>query len=265
MPNDVLHPRAKIVDYVSRTLGSSGVDVELGEDDYTTVISDALELYNATLPRYHREALSVSSAQKRYPFSRVGILGVVHLDFITRNIIPADVDPFDPFVVSLTGPNLGDESYGDIMQRLMYQKQARRVIGSEPEWEEQWETVQIGALNGTLLYEEQLVLYIDVQDNTKVSVQYVTEYIADEDDPRYSVLGLHTIPREDVTWFRRYCVARAKQILAAIRGKFEGIPNPDGGVDPVDWSRLSQEGGTEQQTLEQEIRARRPPLLPVFG
>jgi hypothetical protein len=77
-------------------------------------------------------------------------------------------------------------------------------------------------------------------------------------------IGLGTIPEGDVDWMQDFAVARAKQILTRIRGKFSGIEGPDGSMNEIDFQALAEEGRTDEKDLMDELKRRRRPLAPVI-
>lgn len=257
MPNTQL-TKANIKKRVASRLGGGGVAVELEDQDYEEAINDTLEVYNQARPRKLRQALPITTSQKRYVLRNAdgttnygvdpNIAGVVHMEFITRRTQPSQVDPFDPFDTALAGVSLGSgsgETFGDIQQRLTYAEDAARIVDAEPEWEALWEG-------------QEYVVYVDaVRSHIEASFEY-SVYYGDDD------AGLALIPLGDVNWFLRYATARSKIMLGRQRNKFGGIANPDGSVDEIDGAALIDEGREDIRELEEELQRRRPPLGPII-
>jgi len=256
MPNTVLTEKT-IKKRIETRLGSSGVVVELEDDDIKEVIAQGIELYNQIRPAKRRAGIQASVQQKRYVIVDVngntnfpGIAGIIDVQFITRRTQPAQVDPFDPFDTALAGVTLGSgsgETYGEIAQRLMYSEDAARIVDSEPEWESLWEGAE-------------LVLYLDiVRSHIQVGMEYSHYYANDNNADN----GMQLIPNGDVEILLRYMTAIAKIILGRIRVKHGGTVNPEGGVDEIDGAALLQEGTEDMNSIREEMERRRAPLAPT--
>lgn len=141
------------------------------------------------------------------------------------------------------------------MQRKMYAEDAQRIVSSEPEWHGQWERVALSPGPG---WENQYAMYISIERSDIAAGVFFIAAHPNTDE------GRQMIPESEVDWFMNWCTAEAKIILARVRGKFEGVTNPDGGVDGTDWSQLATEAVEEKTTLEAEIRSRKRPYLPVL-
>lgn len=253
MPNDLLTTE-QILEEVRVNLGGSSVEVEVEDKDLKVMVARTLRVYNRYLPWRGRAKLAVTTSQKKYRLDNLhpGLMGVIDADFISRLISPSSVDPFDPYVTSLAGPNYGDETFGDVMQRRMYTEDASRIISSEPEWFAQWEVVA-----GTRQY----FMYVDVQRaNIECGYTFQCHY-ADTDALD---VGRLAIPESDTDWFINHVTALGKQLLARVRGKHGGVINSDGSTDPVDSDSDRQEATAELEALIAEIKLRKPPYLPAI-
>ena len=233
--------------------GAWGITVELEDEHIDNALKRAIRIYNRNRPVHGHAALAVTEGQKKYgPVNTAikGLQGVLSVSFVDPDAIAStDIDPFEPFLVySATGLSAGGDTIGDWVQRLQYNEQARRVTSSEPEWKGQWEGLDY-------------YLYIDIHSSYLCSFEY-TRHVTPDDN---ADTGMRHIPDGDTDWIINYTAAHAKQILSRIRGKFQGIPGPDGGESPVDWSELMTEGREDAERLEEEIKARRRPLPPVIG
>lgn len=253
MPNTTLTVE-NLKKRIESRLGGRGVTVELEANDYEECVRSALEFYNQRRPFKRRfRAQAVTTAQKRYVLNlnlHPGLAGVVHVEFITRTTTPPQIDPFDPFAV-LGAASIGiggGNTFGDLLQSLTYTEDAARVADSECEWEGIWEGAEYA-------------LYISVPRNN-IAVGYEwSGYYSFDNNPTGT--GMTFIPQGDVEWFIRYATAWAKEFLGRVRGKYQGITNPDGGQDPVDYVELLQESQQEKEQLEAELNRRRVPLGPV--
>ena len=81
----------------------------------------------------------------------------------------------------------------------------------------------------------------------------------------YEPVGLDGVIGTHFNWFRRFCLAKSKQVLSRIRGKFSGeVPAPGGRIK-LDSSDLAREGREEEERLLTEIRNLVPTVPPIHG
>ena len=273
MPNaDLTIERIK--EEVEVRLGSSGVTVELQDPDIRKSTLAALRLYNRNRPYIGNAALAVTHAQRKYgpiDILHPGFQGVREVRFhnrVTESAGPTVIDPFNPNIIGQggmvgAGCNAGD-TYGQIAQRLQYAEDANRVASADNDFQGMWERVEE---SGETV--DRYFLYVYVSPSTPMRVSYVwTAHYSLESPtplPAAGYLPMTSIPDGDTDWFFDYVEARAKQILARVRGKYNGIANPDGATDDVDWNELLSEGREDEGTLTEAIKARRRPLPPVTG
>lgn len=240
---------------IESRLGGRGVKVELEANDYEECVRSALEFYNQRRPFKRRYRLqNASMTTKRYVLDlslHPGFAGVVHCEFITRTTTPAQVDAFDPFSTTIGGASLGSSggnTFADLMQSLTYTEDASRIADAEPEWEGLWEG-------------DVYALYVSIpRSNVAVGYEW-SGYYSFDNTPTGT--GMTFIPNGDVEWFIRYSTAWAKEFLGRVRGKYQGITNPDGSQDPVDNAELLSESQQEKEALELELNKRRVPLGPI--
>jgi hypothetical protein len=251
-----------IRDEVLTNLGYSGVDVELEDSDITNVIRQALRVYSRNRPRRFMRALAVTNTTQKYELAAAdhpGLVGVTDVSFIVDSV-QDNADPFNVEDNTLLGlTTFGGETFGEIAMRRQYVEDSRRVVSSEPEWHAQWELDETVSPAVNKYY-----LYISVPataSGTKCSYTWTQAYTPDNN----AQTGMQNIPQSDVDWVMAMVTAKAKRILSKIRGKFSGIPNPDGSESPVDFSELASEGQEEETTLMEELRSRRRPLPPITG
>jgi hypothetical protein len=258
MPNTDLR-QPLIRDEVLATLGFSGVDIELEESDIAVCTRQALRIYARYLPRYATKALTVTSGVKKYELSESDhpeIKGVLEVQFYSDTGSQSDSDPFNQEDNILNGvKTLGGETAGELDFRVGYTEDARRIFGSSPDYFYQQEAQEDGTVN--------YCLYIDLPEGitTEVSYTWVGGYTPDNQ----SRSGMQHIPSGDVDWLISMTTAKAKQMLGRIRGKFQGIPTPDGGTDSNDYSELMSEGREDEMNLIEDIKLRKRPLPPVIG
>lgn len=248
MPNTVLN-QASIREEILSRLGGSRLEVELDQNDYDLATKEAIRVYSRYVPFQGWKVLPVTTSQKKYVLDlsqHPGFTGVIQLAFITRRTKPSAIDPFDPYDTVVGGLLVGDETFGDILQRIFYTEDAARIISAEPEWRGEWEA-------GTY------ALYVDVvRSETLAAYHWCGHYTPDSN----ASTGMQLIPDADTDWILDYIEARCMLTLGRVRRKFGGIPNPEGSVDEVDGTALVDEGNTKRTELLDDIKQRRFPLLP---
>jgi hypothetical protein len=251
-----------IEDEVKKALGGSQVEVELGEDDFDKCLKDCVRLYNRTRPGHGRIAIPVTPQQKKYgplnswppgaPTTALTIpptiQGIVRGQFVT-NQAPV-TDPFDTINNGIGRVLSGQGTpFGEIDQQLQYIKTARVVASSDPDWQQAWEG-------------DQFWIYVDIARTPVLFAAEYTFHFTPDDD---KLSGVSMIPDGDTDFLVGFVLARAKQILANVRGKFQGVVNEEGATDPIDFEELRQEGKDEEAEWTEELKKRRRPLIPVIG
>jgi hypothetical protein len=261
MPNtDLTIPLIR--DEVLTNLGYSGVDVELEDSDITNVLRQTLRIYSRNRPRRFVKALSVSSSTPRHELTTAthpGLVGITDVSFLVDSV-QDNSDPFNMEGNTLLGlTTFGGETFGEVALRRSYVEDSRRVVSAEPEWTAMWDldSSVSPAVNRYYLY----ISISSTTGGTKCSYTWTQAYTPDTD----ANTGMQNIPQSDVDWILGMVSAKSKRILSKIRGKFSGIPNPDGSESPVDFAELASEGQEEELALMEELLLRRRPLPPVTG
>lgn len=250
MPNTLLTP-ALIREETGLKLGGSQIDLELSEADYVAATREAVRNYSRYRPMVRRASLPVTLSQKRYVLSTVqhpGLVGVLDVQFVTRRADPSSIDPFNPYESGIGNLLVGDESYGDIAQRVIYGKDAARVVSAEPEWHATWEG-------------NEFALYLDiVRPSTHVSYIWTAAYSADAN----AQTGMLLIPDADTDWIMSYIEARCMRTLGLVRRKHGGVANSEGSTDETDGQTLTDEATTKIEALLEDLRKRTIPIPPVM-
>jgi hypothetical protein len=254
VPNTDLKP-SKIDEWVRRKLGNSAVEVELKTEDMRQCLKQTISIYNRNRPQRAHAVLSANSTQKRYEISHPGLQGVVRVEFVRNSVVRGTVDPFDPYSTHrVPFTTRSGITFGEYAQQQSYQEDSRRIVSSEPEWHGEWDRD-----------DNKYYLYVDITPGVGYDVSY--EYTWHVDDEKWGddePTGLNWIPDSDVDWVRAHTLACAKTILGRIRGKFHGVPMPDGSDEENDYAELIQEGREDMEKLKEEIESRRRPLIPLI-
>jgi hypothetical protein len=82
---------------------------------------------------------------------------------------------------------------------------------------------------------------------------YTGSYVADPANIPYSNIPYNTINSVGRQWIRKYFLALCKELLGAIRQKYQTIPIPGGDVT-LDGAELRQEAQTEKTDLVTQLR-----------
>ena len=234
---------------INTRLGYSGVAVELCDADYTSVLTNAIRQINRNVPMRGRSALVVSESVKKYRIDdkHPGLRGVTSVQFVDNRLLAHSIDPFDPWYNDRFF-GVGGDTIGEYVQTLQYMEMSREVTGADPDWTPGWE--------GREFY-----LYIDI--HRPMNCMYIYTWgVTPDDDPD---TGIQLLPEGVIDWVLDYATASAKIILARIRDKFRGVPQPDGNVLETDASTILEEGREDQTRLMEDIKKRRRPLPPVLG
>lgn len=248
MPNTTL-TQMRIREETLAKFGIDDIDVELTQKDLDFATSEAVRQYSRYRPRCVRRAIAATTQQRKYVIDLAqhpGLLGIIDVQFIQRITDSTVIDPLNPYDVGLL--LTGNETYGDIAQRLTYIQDAKRVVSAEPEWFAQWEG-QVYALYLDIVLAQTLVCYT-----------WTCNFTADLNVNT----GMQLLPEPDVDWILSHVEARCSVILGRKRRKFGGIPNSEGGVDEVDGQQLVDEGTTKMTELIEDLRKRTPQLPPII-
>lgn len=250
MPNTVL-TQTRIREEILSRLGGSQVAVELDQRDIDLATAEAVRNYTRYRPQIRWRAIAATKTQKRYVLTtnqHPGLVGVLDVQFITRRTEPSAIDPFNPFDSGIGSLIVGDESYGDIAQRLTFSEDAARVVSAEAEWTGEWEG-------------NAYALYLDiVRDATQVAYRWASNYTPDAN----ADTGMQLIPDSDTDWVLNYVEARCQMTLGRVRRKFGGIPNSEGSTDEIDGQTLVDEGKVRIDELLEDLKRRTFPVPPVI-
>lgn len=257
---------ATFKDKVRRRLGGGddtgdysdrGVEVELTDADYATILGDTLDLLNRHRPRTNRALLNGAVATvSRYPVSQPGLIDVIDVQFVENIFVNQVVDPFDPILNGVMGVQYYDAGgVNDLLRYRMAYTDARIVFSSAPDWHVEKEV----ASDGT----ETVVIYLFIPEGLTYNVgyEYTWGYTPD-DDPQTGVARVESTMRD---WLYDYGTAMAKEIVGRKRSKFGGVTNAEDGTSETDGAALLAEGKKERADLELKLMQRRRSIPPHVG
>lgn len=229
-----------IRDWVLHELGAPQIQVELEETQVDQKIDDVLELFQEYRPKetYVSGVYPRGVHQIIPPENAMGILDVEFLrdDYSSYESIEGAL-LYDPFYFLSAGGIVGvDVTTYDMVRHWL--EIISREFGSEEGY--------IPLEDGSLL--------IQVPGFFKVSFMWAMPWnsLADCHRP-YQQLFLHLV------------LAKCKQILGTVRGKYaQGVPGA-GGMLQLDGDYMKQTGAEEEARYMDELRKLSPHFIPSFG
>lgn len=242
-------------------LGSGVVNVEVTDAQIDQSVRLTVALLNRYLPA-HRWAMLTSNTSGRYRLDNLGYPGfsdVVDVQEIKFDpSVPSsnnDIDVFDPMIY-LPGTFASDGFIANYRLAIERLRTARRMFSNELEWRAFWEP---NSITGAREY----ALYVSTGSTGRYryGFQYLC-YITPDDN---AFTGVSWIDFGVESWVLQYVTACAKETLAAIRRKFQGIPGPDGSDLALDGSDLAADAQIEKDNLIAELKGMRSSLPPIVG
>lgn len=219
--------------WILRRLGAPLVKVELiySEEHINDAIEDAKRWFSAKKGVRKAKYVDIPANTSAYELDD-DIDIVFDVAFQSSKFDPSSV--FSPFLLpdqQLPTTAFGASSsmglYSQYTQVLQYIETAKRVLGAEAEWRQ----------DGRTLY-----LFPAAGQSMKVMLDYKAKTFA-----------IEQLSERDHDLVKRFALAKTKQDLVTIRGKYpNGFPTAQGQIG-LDWERLAQEATTELQALEEEI------------
>ena len=229
-----------IMDWVLRKLGDPTVNVELDETQIEDAIHDVLELYQMYKPK--EEYVSADYAKGHHlitgPEDNTGVLDVefVRADYQSYENVEGAL-LYDPFYFLSAGGISGiDAQTYDLVRHWI--EIIRREFGAE---------------EGYVLLDDGTLL-LQVPGYFRVSIKWAMP-----------VDSLEDIHRPYQQLFMNLTLAKCRQVLGAIRGKFaQGVPGA-GTMIQLDGDYLRTKGETDEATYMDELRRLSPHFLPSLG
>lgn len=226
----VLKTRSEpIKKYVLTKLGFPGVDVELTEDQFETIIRTAGDFIAGYFPREQRLAVFYTiPLRPTYPMPKDAYwVQQVSWDPVTTRI--DDVFGAESFLFNIGNVSGIQNILTDYHLLAAYRKFSQKVLGTEGHWE------VIGEVDGGP--GDQLIrLYPTPKGIFPVVVVY------------YPVVTQFRSPQAKQIAYDMI-LAESKIALGALRRKIAGIPMPDGGTLALDGEALVTEGKEEKEAI----------------
>ena len=221
--------------------------VELNEDHYGEIIRNTLRVYNRWNPIQVITAIPASRDTKRYQLSSgdgedfAGITGVYRVDPNVVSILNNDYE--NPFTLTRNRVYLSQVGgYGaDFALYTQMSEILEKVYSSTFTWDHRVE-------NGEhYVYADNL----PNESNSLAVTWFKNRTVAD-------------IEPNDEDWVIDYAIAKAKEILGSIRGKFSQVPAGNTSID-LGGRELRQDGLDRIKELVEELQLRHPINFVTFG
>lgn len=246
--------RKDVIDWIQRKLGGGVIILELHPEHFDDAFDDAVRWYVGYRGIKRHAAVNLVPGRQEYtmpddtdqviqvwfPGTQIDIIAAVNpFAFI-------DVDQLPVAYQSITGVP-GGQFYGTLHQILSHAETARRIVGSEPDWD---------------YYKDRNLLQVfprNVRTGTLVARYASTRLNAwDADDAENNPGGLKNDFKDSLLYrerdiFMRYALAEVKIRLARVRGKFlDGMPSA-GGPKILDGQTLLDEAMEAKEKLKEEL------------
>lgn len=229
-------------DYAFRRLGSSGVDVELEEEDVKNAVADALAFYSTHKPLHATESWEAPDGISEHKWVKKHVRSMYDLQMTNLSISGAS-----PAIESqlLSGSFAYAGAAFPRMDLRFYELQrqwiriAQRELGSEP--------------NYHMGDDKSSIWIYSPGQTTRCSATLSFDVAAPED-----------VRRGDIKWFRDYVTTLLKEPLGRARSKFSDIPSA-GSKTTLDGATLLQEYSADKDKLEDKLINTRTDLIPSWG
>jgi hypothetical protein len=228
--------------WILRRLGAPFLRVELDADHLNDIVEYAKHWFSAKKGIKKQLQINVVAGQVDYvlPDYVDTVLDVsfpvppmdISLIF-SPFILVDDKVPYDVFAApSAVGV------YSSFTQTLQFVEMAKRVLGAEPNWSQEGQTLYLWPI-------------------PKVNAGCIIDYKA-------NIFEISSLDERDHDLVKRWALAQAKEDVARIRGKYDQYPSAQGSVR-LDADKMKQEADQEKAKLEEEIYDSAFPLGLLFG
>jgi hypothetical protein len=241
--------RGEAITWLKRSLGGGIVVLELCQEHFEDSFADAIRWFVGRFGIKRRALQNIVGGIQEYkmPDDCDEVLEVwfpgVQIDIIAA-VNPfafIDIDQLPVAYQSITGVP-GGAFYGTLEQILMHAETARRVVGSEPAWE---------------YFQDTNVLHIaprSQRGGIAIARYASTTFVAD--DPikpeKVPVNDFRRIKFRHRELILRYALAKVKERLGRVRGKYTEWPGAGGGKT-LDGEALLSESREDVVALNEEI------------
>lgn len=215
--------KAELENILLSSLGSGRVDVELDPSHIDSAITMSLLMFSVYAPIEYSINLTAADGQAKFDLSSLGSDVVITQVNRSGTSITPSIDPFSfESYISQKGYDIVDVA---ILQN--YVETVNKTLGREFQWRFEYPFLY---LNKPLTAGEIL------------EVKYTKPYQSVEE-----------VPIKYLPFFIQYAKAELKETLARIRGKYRGMPGPEGTIE-MDYSDLLSEAQAEKQEVLENLK-----------
>jgi len=205
-----------------------GVSVELTDEQITTCITNALQIYNRYSPIEKRAVIQATPGVQQYDVT----LYAGEVVEVTPQQIGTGYS-YDSDIFSMSSGILRTTDAGDYALTLKDYNERMSAVGARFDWEYERDPQT-----------KKAYLYVaPLGRPLALSIKFLVPH------------GIETINEDDNLWFLKYVQALSEIILAKMRGKYGSIPGMQSPVD-MGASSLLTEAKSNLEKLETEIRSR---------
>jgi len=255
--------KTEAIEWIKLQLGGGVVVLELLPEHLEMAFADALRWWVGRRGIRRRAVVNLIPGIVDYTMPEDCDI-VVNVTFpgVALDIIAAvnpyafiDVDQIPVAYSSVTGVP-GGSFYGTFKLILQHAETARRVIGSEPAWEYDKGTNTVH-------------VYPNAQRSGAMLAEYLSTVIVTDDPVPPATTPINDFRRRilfrDRDIILRYALAKAKWLLARVRGKYtDGMP-AGSGSKTLDGDTLLGEAQGEIEALNEAIQALSEPVPFITG
>ena len=228
MPAPSKFTEAWLIDWTRKKLGDPTVCVELDETQIMQCIDDTMELFQKYQPRIYIQPYDAARGYHRIEQPNDITIGVVDVEFVRVDYSNYESIEgallYDPFYFLSAGGISGiDVQTYDMIRHWT------EIISRE-----------FGAEEGYMLLDDGRI-FIQCPGWMKVNIHWTQTYT-----------GLCDVRRPYYLLFQKLVLAKSRQILGHIRGKFAGVPGA-GGTVQLDGEYQRDKGAMDEERLTDEL------------
>lgn len=241
MVTDAKFNEQYVIDWVKKKLGDPVICVELEETQLTQIIDDVLELFQKYQPKIYIQPYEAARGHHMMALPHDDTIGLVDIEFIRSDYQSYESIEgallYDPFYFLSAGGITGvDVQTYDLVRHWT------EVIARE-----------FGAEEGYLMLDDGRV-FIQCPGQMRVTLYWAEPYE-----------GICDVKRPYQQIFLNLALAKSRQVLANIRGKFgQGVPGAGGGIT-LDAAEQRQRGEAEEEKYTDELMRTSTHFLPSMG
>lgn len=222
----------QIKDYVLASLGHPVIRVELTPFQLKVAIDEAISQLSHHAPLWSRQfaVFKATVGENVYELPRWMIHNlsyVVYKKTLLSITSQAGTLEFDFFLKYFQDNHLfGDLSIGEFFLLQQNLEQLRKILSQEGSWE--------------------------VIDNNHIQIHPVP--VTDDMDVilEYRAINADSIHPAYLNWIQRYALAKSKETLGQIRGKYKTLPGPGGGAQ-MNGMELIEQAQRDKELLKEEL------------